>query len=276
MWSAFGIDMLSKLATNSSNLFGTGELVRERERKDARYDYLQNEREGIQARVEGAKAAGLHPLAALGFQAGASPTTVVGGTPHSTGYQGYQDPVAKQSTDPSLVRINEANARRAEAEADMAELNAHNAYRALATQPGNAPTSNVLLPTDSKNRVESTPQGGLRPGVVIEPDKVTAGINGYTSGTHPAATDVALPKTGKYQRYLTMPSSQFSQLGEDLDLLKYWLVLQANRDSLAKFVVDDVPWATRGYLQDLRKSLGLPPARAFSKKRRGGGATGSW
>lgn len=272
MWAAFGANMLNKLGENSSNLWGTGRALKEKEAEDKREQFIFEESNGIVARTEAAKAAGLHPLAALGYQGHSSPTTLISGT--SSGDYGYRSPErpAQVERDPNLDRLNAANARRAEAEADMAELNAHNAYRATATQPGNPPAGSAL-PTDPANQVGSQ-RGGIRPGVVIKPDEVTAGINGFTAGTHPSATAVRIPG-GKYGRYFNLPSEKFSQMGEDMELLKYWLTLQANRDSLSKFIVDDIPWAFKGSLQDLRKRFGLPPARAFNK-RRSGGATGSW
>lgn len=230
-WAAFGMGALSKLVGNLSDTYGTGDKLRDEKREEARDDYLFNERMGIQARVEGAKAAGLHPLAALGFQAGASPSAVIGADPIPYSHSESPRPAPR---DPTLDRYNAARAREAEATAEIRELEAHKAYRdyassvhALGSQPGNPPET--PMPTSSSNLTSAF---SLAPGVSLEADKVTAGKNGRTAGVHPSVTDVEFP--GGFQ--FSVPSDKVSQALEDMEFAKYVLIAAANKDRLGRAV----------------------------------------
>lgn len=268
-FAAFGMGALNKLAGNLSDTYGTGHTLRTQQRDEAKADYLANEREGIQARVEGAKAAGLHPLAALGFQAGQGPSTFVSGGPVSPGYvEPRSAPAAK--ADPTLQRINEANARRAEAEAEMAEINAHNSMRALASQPGNAPAG-AAMPTEPQNQIPGMPKGLAIPGVKIKANEIISSINGTEVGHQPGASKVNVPGYGTW----TMPSDALNQKLEDAELLKTLAILGLNRGKLYDFVTSDVPWALRGYANDYSERL-KKALQYRGKPRRSGGATGSW
>jgi len=227
MFSAFGFGMLEKLATNSSDIWGTGNKLRDTQREENMDDYLQRERMGIQARVEGAKAAGLHPLVAMNYQGGNSPSTLVGGSqlPNSSGYQR----VAAEKPDPTAQRINEANARIAEANADKAELDTHIAYRNLATQPGNgpgivpdAPAKGSSLPTEPGNRVSANK---LKAGVVVKPDEVVSSVGGITSAQRPGMTVYNVPGV---DGSILLPSNDLSQSLEDDTILKSFLTFMAN------------------------------------------------
>lgn len=270
-FAGFGFGALGKLVGNLSDTYGSGDKLRDEKREEARDDYLFNERMGIQARVEGAKAAGLHPLAAIGFQAGQGPSTFVGSDPVPySHYEGAKAP----PRDPTIDRFNEARAREAEASADLRELEAHDAYRrytaglhALGSQPGNPPGTS--MPTSPANL---TSAATVKPGIKVVPDEVTAGKGGLTAGEHPAATVVQVPGIGR----VTVPSGKFNEALEDSEMAKLAFILSMNRSRLAEFFVDDVPWAAKGYLQDLRKLVGLPPAKGVGRSRRSGGATGSW
>lgn len=234
-FSAFGMGALSKLVGNLSDTYGTGDTLREKKRQEARDDYMFNERMGIQARVEGAKAAGLHPLAALGFQAGASAPTVVGADPipYSHVETGSGKPAPR---DPTLDAYNAARTRQAEAEADLSELRTHQAYRdyaagvhALGSQPGNPPQS--PMPTSSANLTSSF---GVKPGVKLKPDEVTAGRDGRTAGVHQGVTDVELP--GGYT--VSVPSDKMAEALEDMDFAKYVLLAMANKDRMGRAIHD--------------------------------------
>lgn len=135
MFSAFGIDMLGKLSTNLSDTYGTGNTLRAKQRDEAQGDFLERERLGIQARVEGAKAAGLHPLVAMGYQGGNSPTQLIGPSQSPTSHAPFA-PTTK--SDPNIDRYNAARARLAEVEATKAERDFAASQARLAGQPGQA------------------------------------------------------------------------------------------------------------------------------------------
>lgn len=245
-WGAFGFGQLDKLATNSSNLFGTGEAVKERERQDAIEDYKTKEREGIIARVEGAKAAGLHPLAALGFQAGSDASIPVGGTTLSNQSFASSPPPAKASASDEAYR--QAQIRLMSAQASEIEGRVENANRNLATQPGNPPP--MLGPTDPDNMNRT----GLKAGIEVVPSKITAGKGGYQAGTHQGAATVRIPLGDGHSARLRVPGNELSQGLEDMDVLKTLITLSMNRKGIQNFITSDIPWAVKGWLSDLTKS----------------------
>lgn len=270
-FAAFGMGMLEKLGTGLSDTYGTGDTLREHQRKDAQYDYLERERLGIQARVEGAKAAGLHPLVAMGYQSGNSPTAIIGGSELPRQDYRTQD---RAEPDPNIDRYNAARARLAEAEATKAEMDLAASRHRLATQPGNG---NPRLPTEPENMVPG-PNRTL-PGVRIVPNQIESSIGGKTVGTHPGATDVKIPGMGT----ITLPSAKLSEALEDVELLKYAAILAMNKGRISDYVTNDIPWAIRGvlgdYVKKVQKTLSYgredgPPR--YVKPRRSGGATGSW
>lgn len=267
--AGFGWGMLGKLATNLSDTYGTGDTLREKQRKEAESDYLTRERQGIVARVEGAKAAGLHPLVAMNYQGGNSPSAIIGGSAPPV-YPGGPDrePVAAKS-DPNIDRYNAARARLAEAEASKAELDLAAAQRALASQPGNGAPR---LPTDPLNLTPGPNR--LKPGIKLVPDQVTAGANGITAGTHPGGTDVRIPGIG----VVTVPSPKLSEALEDVEFMKYVAMLAMNKGRLMSYFTEDIPWAAKGWLSDYSDWVkGKASYRGkAAQPRRSGGATGSW
>lgn len=226
-FAAFGMGMLGKLATNLSDTYGSGEKLRETQRKENQADYLERERLGIVSRVEGAKAAGLHPLVALGYQGGNSPTSVIGSSePPVVQMEGR-----REERDPNIDRYNAARARLAEAEATKAERDLAASNRALVTQPGQ-PIG--VLPTSPRNLSKS---GKVKAGVKVVPDEVVSGVGGITAGTHPGMSEVESPGVPGFR----LPSQAASQQMEDMDLLKYWLTYKANQDQIHRWFGDVYP-----------------------------------
>lgn len=270
-WAALGAGALGRLIGNLSDTYGTGDTLAEKRRKDAESDALAMERQGIVARVEGAKAAGLHPLVAMNYQGGYSPSVVTGGGPIEIP-GGFSRENSKTVRDPNVDRINAATARRAEAEADMAELAAHNAYRNLGNQPGNPPPAASAPggPTSSANLSGS----GLKAGVKIVPDEVTAGAGGVTAGRHPGATDVDVPGYG----VMRVPSGKLKEALEDNELAATAMLLALNRSRWWRYLTDDVPWAVglKRAMEGPAKHDNLEGVPDWMLKRRRGGATGSW
>lgn len=274
-WAAFGMGALSKLVGNLSDTYGTGDKLRDEKREEARDDYYWNEKHGIQARVEGAKAAGLHPLAALGFQAGASPQTVVGADPIP---YSHTESTKAPPRDPTLDAFNAARTRQAEAEADIAELNAHKAYRdyatsqhTLASQPGNPPQA--VMPTSPANLTAST----VKSGVKVKPDEVTAGTGGVTAGRHPGASDVDVPGYGR----MRVPAGPLKEALEDNEVASTAMLIALNRSRWWEYLSNDVPWALRlkgamGTYKDRNPSKRMPRSQHRFNPPRSGGATGDW
>lgn len=236
MFGAFGMGMLEKLATNSSDIWGTGNKLRDDKREEAHRDYLAREREGIMAKVEGAKAAGLHPLAALQGSSSNAPMQIIGdSSPTNSAAYARNEPAP---ADPNIDRYNAARARLAEAEATKAERDLAASTSRLASQPGNGPG---VLPTSTSNYASPSSRR-LKPGVVVKADEVTAGVGGVTAGTHPGMTAVESPGV---ENPFMLPSTQASQQMEDMDLLKYWLTYKANQESVHRTLLNMWPgrWA---------------------------------
>lgn len=123
----------SKNALNISNLASDREYQRQKE-------FAQNQ---IRWRVDDAKAAGLHPLYALGQSSAAySPSTFIPGQSETGSFSsdglGATVSAALSSRSPSQKRLTDAQIRKVEAEASLAETQALDAKRRLAEQPGRA------------------------------------------------------------------------------------------------------------------------------------------
>lgn len=83
----FGMKMLEQWGMNTSNRIGTGRSLRRQMLKEQVEQTRKEAGAGIVGRVEGAKAAGIHPLVALGSNVqGAAPVSAVGPAFNSSGY----------------------------------------------------------------------------------------------------------------------------------------------------------------------------------------------
>lgn len=214
-WAGFGMGALGRLVGNLSDTYGTGDTKEEKDRKDAESDYLARERLGIQARVEGAKAAGLHPLVAMNYQGGNSPSAIIGGGGDVVPQGDFR---GEPKSDPNIDRYNAARARLAEAEATKAERDLAASRSALASQPG-----------QGKGLITSDANAGLGGSLTIKPDEVVAGRGGHTAGTHQGMTRFEFPGV---PGGLSLPSAASSQALEDLEVLKYAAILGSNWDRL--------------------------------------------
>lgn len=140
--------------------------------KRALANQLEFERTGIGARVEGAKAAGIHPLAALGMQA--SGPVVASAAPGPSDVRPPSGGGGGGAALPLDTRTSEQR-RYDAAQADLAELQVAAAQQRLGSQPGEPPL------------------------VQIDPDQVTAHAPSEphrTAGTHPGTSRVNLPFLG--------------------------------------------------------------------------------
>lgn len=231
-----------------------GEDQREQQREFAQH--------GIRWRVEDAKAAGLHPLAAIGA-AGASYSPVITGIGSSIGAAGQAlgegvaqatkpppPPPEPEFEDPAIKRYNEARAKLAELE--VVEKQYQLSQRATASQPGHGVP--LVVPTSDENLVK----GRVKPGVKVVPDEVTAGKAGLTAGTHQIGTQYERPGGGK----IKLLSEKAAEATEDLDLLKYWMLWELNKDALMGGAWDLVSGLGK------RKSGGVPLVGRPAKRGR--------
>lgn len=252
----YGLDLLKPLIENSSNAWGTGDAAREKVREDNRWDYNQNEFTGIQNRVEGAKAAGLHPLAALGFQAGSTPSIPVGadwsGVSLSRG-----SGAGRQQENPAVdEEMRQAQLRRLNAESSELETRAlDRSTRTLATQPGNPRP----IVTDPDNLIQGQ---GLRSGITVEPSRITAGKGGFQAGTHQGAQTVRIPYGDKGgTARMAVPGSELSQGLEDLDILKTMITIAMNSRGIMNFFGEDIPWSMGTSRKQLQQRIESPQFR---------------
>lgn len=280
-FGAFGL--LEPLIENSSNRWGTGQLNKEQDRKDYRYDTLELERQGIQAKVDGARAAGIHPLAVLGNVGGYSApipagsasfsgtTSRLGGSPPARQEAPQMTPEDRETRQlqnellRSQIRGADAQALNTEYDAQEKMLNLANGR--LATQPGQAPALRGL--TDRDNVIEgqgTSLKGGwrdgkLRPGIDLKNNEILAASpEGVTVGTHAGASEIRFPLGGTNRSIkLRMPSEKASEALEDLELLKYGAIAAMNADKVGggvkDFMVHDIPWSLRGFFEDYKKTF---------------------
>lgn len=238
-WGQVGSNALNLLIENASGLGGTTEALNERKRKDAVHDFKEMEQQGIMSRVAGAKAAGLHPLAALGYQAGPGPVSPVGGEIKHMPYK--EDDKVDEYMRASQIRLLNA-------QADEAEARARAANSALARQPGHAApdmSGGATLPTEKENLQGSRPLRGVK----IIPNEIESSAKGTTIGTHPGGTDLKIPGGPT----IRMPSKAFSERSDDLDLLKYWAIAIMNKNPLLNWIGEKTGLGDVAFSEMLRK-----------------------
>lgn len=261
-----GMGAFDTLVSNSSDAWGTGKSARNEKQEEEHNLFLKREREGIVARVEGAKAAGLHPLVGMGYQAGPGPITHMSHQTSSPSPSYDPPPPSTEAPDENITRYNAARARLAEAQATQAERDLDASQRRLATQPGQ-PTP--LLDTHSANR--------SNPNVRVKPADVTAGSKGFEAGVHQALARVEVAPG----RYLNVPTGKLKEALEDNELAGSVALAIANRHALGSYFTQDIPAALgftgpRIKLNPARDAYIPKYAPRFQKRRRSGGATGSW
>lgn len=152
--AALGGGAAMTLIENLSNRSGSGAGARTAENEDQFYwDQVRANLEpqrrrdlnmaDITSRVDAAKAAGLHPLAAMGVSPASSQII-------STPTSSYRSDIGRNVSAAisgrmadANIKEAEANARRANAEADITEMQAQSARANLGAQPGNPPLVDI-------------------------------------------------------------------------------------------------------------------------------------
>lgn len=265
-WAAFG-QALTEIGGKLHDSYD-----RRKESDTEWHRQAQMAQQGIQWKVADAKAAGIHPLYALGASTHSyQPQAVMSGgswqdVGRSIGARVDQQREAARlaaaqaesqtARDAAELRTQQEHDSRMRTEAlqrallEKQLLGQPTASAAsLATQPGHG----VAMPTSAANLFSSGVGGQrsmLKPGVAVKADEVTAGKGGRTAGVHQGATDYELPLGGRGAARVTLPSEQVTEALEDMELAKYALMISLNRDRIANFFTSDIPWAVKGYADD--------------------------
>lgn len=192
--SGFGgwMQGLAPLIENVSNRIGSGASVRHTLQDEEVVQRGRLNAEDIRSRVEAAKAAGLHPLAALGVNVAGSGMMV-----SDTPTRGVGDSMSRAFSSRLMsaqVKEAEANARRANADADIAEAQVRRSKGVLSTQPGQPPL------------VDLQPDQQIRP-VPGQPSR--------TAGTHPSESTFAVKDAYGNDIKVQMPSDKMGQVMEN-------------------------------------------------------------
>jgi len=190
---------LAPLVQNLSNIAGTGNRAMD---AAARMDleYSQAKARSIPAlemasRIEGAKSAGLHPLAALGVNVGSYSSNVSGsGTGDlsnaMSSYSRHQDTSADRVNDAQVNLLNQ-QARQAKAQADITEQQARASTLRLAGQAGNGPYVQL-----EPNKVIATTPSAPMQAQGVNPSQEAYSVPDYWTG-EPINVDMPSEKFGQ-------------------------------------------------------------------------------
>lgn len=188
--------MLGDLFKAATDVFGMSEDYKARKQADKQFK--SNQREAIQWRVKDAKAAGIHPLFALGASVGSSPTTHVGTSGAGQAarqlgetVKGIGDKRARaeaEALSKDLIRA-QINSENASASRDTAEAMYTDAQRAHLGQ------KLVAQGNDLSAITYPYPDKSIAIGDVeyIKPPQELAKAPGVVAGTHPATQDWMMP-----------------------------------------------------------------------------------
>lgn len=231
----FGI---GTLISNVSEMYGTGHM-RYMENLERRNEQAEFDRQRIApdmvAKVEAAKAAGIHPLVAFG-SAPATGSPILSSTPPPPQFQ-FQ---SSKGEDPNIARYNRSRADLAEIEVDKARLDLAASQARLASQPGN--------------------QGGAvdTGAYVVKPSEITSVARGvpYRTAGPPGAFETPFtfrnPVTEKGQAG-NLPSKDVSEPMEALG--EFWKAILGT-PTAGKFVWDSMfPDEWKGKLFDVLEAV---------------------
>lgn len=153
----------------------------------------RQEKASFLGRIEAARAAGIHPTAALGASIGNSPVVLSSSGDSSASVSVHPNP----ERDPAIERYNMARAKLAEL--DLQERQEQAAQRRLATQPGNSPA--VSSWEVSPGVMTGNGQPAAAAAVQLEPVKLLPQVSpGVTPGVHPGSELWRDPVGGVYTR----------------------------------------------------------------------------
>lgn len=176
------LDLGGRLITGAQNRkYAKATLAESKRQFDVQTNQL------IQKRVADAKAAGVHPLFALGASVGASPTTAVGGGNPTGSVAGD----ALQGLGAIISRQMEAEAKKSEAEAQLAASKAKTLEAASNTRQDGAVLSTNPVTGDPDVLFGPPPPGtkygppGEGPHLVVPPEVPAKSSPGTAAGRHP-------------------------------------------------------------------------------------------
>lgn len=190
---------------------------------------LDQERASIIGRVDAAKAAGIHPLVAMGAQGLGGPVVSAGGVDFGGPIPDFYTP--RPSRSPDVQRYDKARA-------DLAELEVELARQRLSKQPGNggAPNEvNALTGTGVIVPGSATPYPVTH--VKIEGQTLppaSASVAHQTPGTAPGwdVVQIGSPKSGKPLKMVVPGGSvQRENWGEQVGELPIWMWPEIIRQS---------------------------------------------
>lgn len=185
---------LGTLISNTSEVYGSG-AMRYRENLNRRNEQADFDRSRMApdmiARVEAAKAAGIHPLIAMGGSV-ATGSPILSATPPPAQFQ-FQS--GSKGEDPDIARYNASRADLAEIEVDKARLDLAASQARLASQPGNQGGAVFMGPVDSGAHT-------------VKPSEITSVARGVPFLTAGPPSAVLTPYSGRN------PFTGNSQVGE--------------------------------------------------------------
>lgn len=235
------------LIENMSNRSGSGAGARAAENEDQYYwdSVRANEEPGrrralnmadITSRVDAAKAAGLHPLAALGISPAQSSIISTPTSSYRSNFGGNVNAVSSARMASANAKEAEANARLATAHAEQAELDLIASKKALASQAGQPPLVDIRpnqvtaaipgqpastggqSPTQSRYMVTDAWTGNARPVIMPSKDFGTGIENLGEMWQFALGAPFALDVLG--QKYLQTPREWFSDFLMSLDRIQ--------------------------------------------------------
>lgn len=232
---------------NLSDIYGTGDRAM-RHRTEYQREQIGPD---MLAKVEAAKAAGIHPNVVIGGGMSSSPI-VDGGSSGSgiVGRTGARD-------DPDVKRYNKARA-------DLAELDVQAAQRRLSSQPGNLPSrdfvssgaDSVISPVQAPGPYQFRPDSESRiPGYSdvgkIKPSESMSRSSAFpfmTATGDPAMREYTVPVGGNPTRIM-LPYSE-EGVSETLENIPWWMWPQIYRENAKHY--------GRDWSDSLWDALGLP------------------
>ena len=254
-----------------TSLLGLGLGLREshKDRSLARNQFAAQMDESVQRRVADARKAGVHPLFALGASVGASPTTTVGGGAGAIAdlTRNIGEALAR-----AQIRATEADAKKSEAEASLADSKAATVAHHLAAR-GRDGVATVVYPsggkaahyTDTPNDFSDGPVFG--PAEFYNPEVPVSQAVGIAAGDRPGIVRITMPDGRTVENY--DPELGLDEIGQ----LNY--IIQRSRHYVADALTAARPYvsdgAILGYLKRLLpkgKPTANPPGSGHRTRRR--------